>query len=208
VTAPDHRRPLRAGPDGKPARSSDTHTLTAPATPSLRARARWPAAQALQEGLPARTQPATLERVPRARNLQCKTTSMSLVERPSVGHLTTTEAAHLVGRTQGAVRGAIRDGHLPGIRHDGRRWVTVADLIAWDARAPRLGARRKQPAHERTADILATYGPASVDELTVLADLHPGNVRKHLAILAKEGRVERRPDGEWALTTLDHAGAA
>ena len=42
----------------------------------------------------------------------------------------------------------------------------------------------------------------------MLSGLHIGNVRKYLACLVKEGRVDRRPDGQWYLIPTDAAAGA
>ncbi len=121
--------------------------------------------------------------------------------------LTTTEAAALVGRTQSAVRAAINNRGLPGFRHDGRNYVRRADLLAWDQRT-RRAKRHCVPAYEHTAQLLREYQSATTPELAELSQLHPGNIRKHLAILATQGRVECRPDGQWVLTPEADTGAA
>jgi hypothetical protein len=121
--------------------------------------------------------------------------------------LTTTEAATLVGRSQSAVRAAINNHTLPGFRRDGRNYVRRSDLLAWDQRTKRH-ERHCVPAYERTAQLLREYRSATTPELAELSQLHPGNVRKHLAILATQGRVECRPDGQWVLTSDPETGAA
>jgi hypothetical protein len=137
-----------------------------------------------------------------------ETTSMSLA--PPLDDqdwLTTTEAAALIGRTQSAVRAAINNQALPGFRHDGRNYVRRADLLAWDQRT-RRAKRHCVPAYEHTAQLLREYQSATTPELAELSQLHPGNIRKHLAILATQGRVECRPDGQWVLTPDPDTGAA
>lgn len=130
---------------------------------------------------------------------------MSVMTRPDM--LNTTEASNLIGRSQSAVRTAIRDGDLKGQNHEGRWYIDRQELLAWHKRA-RILKRRTRPAWEAIADLLIEYDSASVEELTVLSGLHEGNVRKHLACLVKEGRVERRPDKQWILITQAHDGAA
>jgi hypothetical protein len=120
--------------------------------------------------------------------------------------LTTREAAALTGRSQDAVKTAIRDGKLHGERElDGWR-VTQEDLLAWNARTRRVPSRRR--AWEPVAQILEEHGSASAEEMAVLADIHPGSARKYLVILANLGRAERLPDGQWVLTGKSRAGAA
>ncbi|MDQ6839818.1 MAG: hypothetical protein M3137_16205 [Actinomycetota bacterium] len=122
--------------------------------------------------------------------------------------LTTTEAGHLVGRTKDAIRNAINDGRLVGSNERGRWYVDREAVLAWDKRTRRYDRQRVTPAWARTGDLLAEYGSATVEELALLAGLHIGNVRKHLAILANLGRAERRPDGQWVLTAESRQGAA
>ena len=113
----------------------------------------------------------------------------------------------LTGRTQDAVKAAIRRGELPGKREmDGWR-VTPPDLLAWNARTRRSSRSSSRP-WERAAGLLAEYGSLSPQEMTPLLDRHPGNTRKYLAILRAEGRAERLPDGQWVLTNKSQAGAA
>lgn len=121
--------------------------------------------------------------------------------------LTTTAAAAAVGVSQSAVRVAINEGRLTGSKAGGVWYVTRSDLLAWD-RATKRPVFTRVPVWEHSAAILAEYGSLSAEELAVLADIHVGNARKHLAILAKQGRAERRPDGQWVLIAQEHQGAA
>lgn len=116
--------------------------------------------------------------------------------------LTATEAARLVGRPKDAVRNAIRDGSLTGSNIKGRWYVERELLLAWDRRTARRQRAGSQP-WETTAGLLGDYGPATTEELAVLRGLHPGNVRKHLAILAVQGRAKRLDDSQWVLTGAD-----
>ena len=77
------------------------------------------------------------------------------------------------------------------VRHD--------DLLDWDRQTKRPVSTRS-PAWERTEGLVAKYGSVSPEELAELAGIHVGNARKHLAILAKQGRAERLADGQWVLT--------
>jgi excisionase family DNA binding protein len=122
--------------------------------------------------------------------------------------LTTTEAAELIGRTQSAVRAAINSHQLPAVRHDGRHYVRRDDVLAWHQKARRMKPKISVRTYEWTAHLLREYHSASIAELTELTHLHPGNVRKHLAILAEQGRVECRPDGQWVLVPNPDTGAA
>jgi predicted ArsR family transcriptional regulator len=52
-------------------------------------------------------------------------------------------------------------------------------------------------------ELLRDWGSASAEELARVLAIHPGNVRKYLAILSAEGRAQRRSDGQWVLTTAE-----
>jgi excisionase family DNA binding protein len=122
--------------------------------------------------------------------------------------LTTTQAGDLVGVSQGAVRIAVLQGRLKGAKVGGVWYVEREELLEWRRHTRSVGPRCHQP-WERVAAALGDYSSASADELSRLCDLHVGNVRKYLAILAKDRRVERLADGQWALiATSQHQGAA
>lgn len=128
---------------------------------------------------------------------------------PANHRVTTTEAAKLIGRSQSAVRQAIHRGRLQATNERGHWWIEPDAVIRWDSASRRGPVLIRQPSHERTAGLLAEYYSASVEELARLADLHPGNVRKHLALLAQEGRVVKLADGQWTLTSAaDEQGVA
>ena len=102
---------------------------------------------------------------------------------------------------------AIRRGVLAASKDRGIWLIARDDLVRWDDRTNHY-VRSSLPSWEQTATLLAKYGSASPQELAELTDLHVGNVRKHLDILAKRGRAERRPDGQWVLIAQEHQGAA
>jgi hypothetical protein len=135
----------------------------------------------------------------RARASRCwQTTAMSFSGSPSE-QLTTRQAAALTGRSQDAVKSAIRHGHLAGTRQiDGWR-VIRKDVLAWQ-KATRAMPRPSSRPWERAAALLEDYGSLSTEELTVLLDRHPGNCRKYLALLRAEHRVQQLDDGQWVLT--------
>jgi hypothetical protein len=56
--------------------------------------------------------------------------------------------------------------------------------------------------------LLDEFGTLTFLELAELLGVHIGNARKYLAILAKQGRAERLPDGQWVLTESNAVGAA
>lgn len=113
--------------------------------------------------------------------------------------LTTTEAARIVERSLDAVRHGVLDGTLAeaGRTDRGRPLVRRADLLAWDQTARRF--HRPTRRWEATAAALEALGPATAEELGAYVGVHPGNTRKHLAILVAQGRAQRRPDGQWVL---------
>lgn len=121
--------------------------------------------------------------------------------------LTTTQAADLVGVTQVAVRHAILEGRLQGSKLGGVWYVDRQQLLDW-RRHNRGGGPRGHRPWERVAAALDEFGPSTAEELSRLCDLHAGNVRKYLAILAKEGRTERSAGGLWAVTTQNQQGVA
>lgn len=124
--------------------------------------------------------------------------------------LTTTDAAKLVGRSIGSVRRAIDRGVLPSVGHTyaARPLVSRAALLRWHQEHPPMSTRRISGTYERTALALRTLGPSDAPALADYLGIHPGNVRKHLAYLAREGRAQRGADGLWMLTVAAASGAA
>jgi len=110
--------------------------------------------------------------------------------------LTTRQAGELVGRSPATVKRALSLGVLPGRHVEGFWRVRQEDVLAWDARACRKPSRKDRP-YDRVAQMLTDYGSVTTDELAELLMVHPGNARKHLAILANQGRAHRHEDGEW-----------
>lgn len=138
-----------------------------------------------------------------------RSTCATMTPMPANHRVTTTEAAKLIGRSQSAVRQAIHRGRLQATNERGHWWIEPDAVVRWDSASRRGPVLVRQPSHERTAGLLAEYYSASVEELARLADLHPGNVRKHLALLAQEGRVVKLADGQWTLTSpADEQGVA
>jgi excisionase family DNA binding protein len=118
------------------------------------------------------------------------------------GMLTTIEASLLVRRHESSVREAIARRILPATNQGGRWLIRRDDLLTWDQRAQRRPRTKRGTAApwQRAAQLLAEFGPLSAGELAQLSGgIHPGNARKHLAILANQGRAKRRPDGQWVL---------
>ena len=116
--------------------------------------------------------------------------------------ITTTEAGRLVGRTNGAIRGALLSGSLAGERRRDRWFVKAGDVIAWAAHTrPGHGRLLPVPRTEEVVGLLEEYGSASAEEVAKFLSLHPGNARKYLAMLGLERRALRRADGQWVLVS-------
>jgi predicted Rossmann fold nucleotide-binding protein DprA/Smf involved in DNA uptake len=122
--------------------------------------------------------------------------------------ITTGTAAKLTHRAESSVRAAIARQTLAASFKDGRWLIKPSDLFEWDRKTDRRRQIRSCTSWDRAAELLAEYGPMSVAEMAQLLGIHVGNVRKHLAILAKQGRVHRLPDGQWVLATFEQHGAA
>jgi Helix-turn-helix domain len=121
--------------------------------------------------------------------------------------LTTAEAAELVQRAERSIRDAIAKQVLVGENKHGRWLIRREDLLAWDQKTGRRRRHRSSP-WDVSAELLTEYGSLSATELAHLMGIHSGNARKYLAILAKQGRARRLPDGQWVPIVLDHPGAA
>ena len=132
-----------------------------------------------------------------------ETTSMSSAQDDVM--LSTTAAGLLIGRSGTAVREACVRGTLPGSKDSDGFWrVQVSDVLAWSASSTRgRGNPLPTPRTEEVVRLLADWGSASADEIATVLRLHVGNARKYLAMLAAEGRAERRSDGQWVLTTTE-----
>lgn len=134
-----------------------------------------------------------------------KTTAMSSTccEALSVDHdrlLSTGEAGRLVGRTDSAVRHAVRLGLVEGLWNHSHWLVRASAVIAWaDAHKANPAPRTAKPRTEDVAELLSDYGSASAEEVAAVLEVHPGNARKYLALLAVQGRAQRRKDGQWVL---------
>jgi hypothetical protein len=126
---------------------------------------------------------------------------------PSSELLTTAAAAELVQRAERSIRDAIAKQVLVGDNKHGRWLIRREDLLAWDQKTGRRCRHQSSP-WESSAELLAEYGSLSATELAHLAGIHPGNARKYLAILAKQGRAERLSDGQWIPIAFEHNGAA
>ena len=146
--------------------------------------------------------------IPQTRAWLRETTSMSFTL-PNTrlnknAMLTTREAGELVGRSEAAVRSALCRGVLPGERGRDFWLVRAADVVAWARHTPPgHGRRLARPRTEEVFQLLTEWGSASAEEIATVMSLHVGNVRKFLAILAAEGRAERRDNGQWVLNSSE-----
>jgi DNA-binding transcriptional ArsR family regulator len=98
------------------------------------------------------------------------------------------------------------EGRLPA-RRLGQIWYVERNVLeefaATYERRPRKPPQRRTSntdSREKVARLLAEWQSATADELAVGISLHPGNVRKHLVILAAAGVAERDHEGLWRLT--------
>jgi excisionase family DNA binding protein len=116
------------------------------------------------------------------------------------------EAAQHLGVSSKTVRELVRLRRLPA-RRLGQLWYVERDLLEEFART--YQPRRPKPVQRRTSNtdsrgrvarLLAEWQSATADELAVGIGLHPGNVPKHLVILASAGVTERDDEGLWRLT--------
>jgi hypothetical protein len=118
--------------------------------------------------------------------------------------ITTADAGRLTGRPAQVFRAAIGKAQIPAVKDGDGFWRMPRDeALAWDARTP----RRPRPGHQlrgyqQVAALLEEFGTLNVGELTALLGVHSGNARKHLAMLARQGRARRRADGQWELQPL------
>jgi hypothetical protein len=116
--------------------------------------------------------------------------------------LGTSEAGRLVGRTEGAIRGAIHQGSLPAERGRDFWYVRASDVLAWAARTRRgRGKSLAKPRTDEVVELLEEYGAVSSDDVAALLQVHPGNARKYLAMLGLQGRARRQDDGQWVLVS-------
>jgi hypothetical protein len=124
--------------------------------------------------------------------------------------LTTNQAADLAGRSAYAVRSAIKFGRLrtAGKTEDGHHRLRPTDVLAWHRAHPPKAMPFRQPWEQTAVAITTLGGSATAEELAAYLGKHAGNVRKHLTILAAQGRAERCTDGQWVLTQTAHVGAA
>jgi excisionase family DNA binding protein len=117
-----------------------------------------------------------------------------------------TEVARHLGVSSKSVRQLVHQGRLPA-RRLGPLWYVEHDVLeefakTYQPRRLKLTPRQTSNTDSRAkvASLLAEWQSATADELAVGIGLHPGNVRKHLVILASAGVAERDDEGLWRLT--------
>lgn len=115
--------------------------------------------------------------------------------------ITTTEAGQLTDRSPNAIRTLVHEGELRYVAFNKQRrpLLSKTSVLEWYVTHPAKPGKARQP-WLNTLDALRCLGPASADELAAYLGLHPGNVRKHLRILAETRDVTRLSDGQWATT--------
>ncbi len=116
------------------------------------------------------------------------------------------DAARQLGVSSKTVRELVRQRRLPA-RRLGQLWYVERQVLeefadTYKPRRPRPAQRRtaNSESRERVARLLAEWQEATAEELAIGIGLHPGNVRKHLVILASAGVVDRDDEGLWRLT--------
>ena len=119
-----------------------------------------------------------------------------------------TEAARRLGICTSSARDLVHQGRLPAVRI-GPLWYVERQALEQFAASYRRRPYTFRPrptsntdSREKVARLLAEWQSATPDELAVGIGLHPGNVRKHLAILASDGVAERDAEGLWHLTAV------
>jgi Helix-turn-helix domain len=121
--------------------------------------------------------------------------------------LSTVEAARMLGITRASVHSSVLESRLPAQRIDGRWYIARADVEAYRPRLPSsAGTKRVGPLSDSARRVLALleeWGSSRTEELAVVVEVHPGNVRKAMAIAEKLGYVARQ-DHEWSLTDAGH----
>lgn len=118
------------------------------------------------------------------------------------------EAALVLNLHRATVNEMVHDGRLHGWRLGPHWYVSRADLEEFAAsyERPKNSPRRRAPGESaaswkrRIANILSDWQEATADELAAAVDLHPGNIRKYLHLLERDGMTLRDEFGSWHLT--------
>ncbi len=117
-----------------------------------------------------------------------------------------TEVARQLAVSTKTVRELVHQHRLPA-RRLGPHWYVERKVLeefaeTYQPRRLKRAQRRTSntDSREKVARLLAEWQEATAEELAVGVALHPGNVRKHLVILATAGIAERDDEGLWRLT--------
>jgi excisionase family DNA binding protein len=118
------------------------------------------------------------------------------------------EAAAIIGVHRATVNEMIRDGRLPAERI-GPHWFVERPAVETFAQAyvrPKSAPKRHPSNTTRgmwTEEILSylnEWHNATVSELQSVVNLHPGNIRKYLALAEADGLTQRDEYSDWSLT--------
>lgn len=121
------------------------------------------------------------------------------------------QAAEKLGITRFRAGELVRAGVIPATRMSGRWFISEDELVTFaETFQPPVVVSRPRPSRtQRTrsegtrsaiARLLRDWHDATAEELAVSIDLHPGNVRKHLALMELAGHTSRDAKGTWSLT--------
>lgn len=121
-----------------------------------------------------------------------------------VNFLTTTEAARILGLHPAYVRTITKQGKIPAQRIDGQWQLALNDVVAYRRQLkPTLRSRTSNrllaPSAVRSLQLLQEWGSAEAEQLALVIEVHPGNIRKGLAIAEKLG-FAARTGTDWSLT--------
>ncbi|MDQ6748319.1 MAG: hypothetical protein M3010_09485 [Candidatus Dormibacteraeota bacterium] len=113
--------------------------------------------------------------------------------------ITTDEAGRLTNRSPNAIRRLVSSGALQYAAFNDQRRPLLdrTEVIEWNRAHPAIPKKTSRP-WLNTLVALRFLGPATTQELAVYLHIHPGNVRKHLRLLAASRDVVRLSDRQWA----------
>jgi excisionase family DNA binding protein len=117
----------------------------------------------------------------------------------------TTEAARRLGVDDSTIRYAVLRKQLPA-RRSGAIWLIEATVLdSFRKPAPQRNRKRDPltPTAKNSLRLLAEWGSATADELSIVIEVNAGNVRKGLAI-AEKLALATRDGSDWSLTESGH----
>jgi excisionase family DNA binding protein len=115
--------------------------------------------------------------------------------------ISTTEAARRIGVGSVTIRNKIRVNELPA-RREGPIWLVDASALGEFKRSPGSGPRKQNqltPTGRKAMRLLDEWGSGTSEELALVLEVNPGNVRKGLAI-AEKLSFATRTGSDWSLT--------